>query len=61
MVTIQPVEAPDGTFEVRLSMDGQPMTPHRGFPTKDEAEAMVIRMAAVCRALNQPMKVVHHG
>jgi hypothetical protein len=50
-VDIQPTET-GGQFWVHINMDGHKMSRHGPFADKAEAEAMAIRFAAVCRAMN---------
>ena len=54
---IQPIET-CGRHWVRIDMDGCELQPRGPFPYADAAEAMAIRIAAVCRAMHTEMHSV---
>jgi hypothetical protein len=56
-IDIQLVET-DGVHWVNLSMDGHEMERRGPYPDADTAEAMAMRIAAVCRAMHTE---VHHA
>ena len=60
MIAITPTET-GGQFWVRISMDGHEMERRGPYPDGDTAEAMAVRLAAICRAMNAEVAMAAPG